>query len=60
MDTHVTFPQYNDDVMYVYAWVLPADSCIRRRPTAAYYRYRAYGDPNLFSHAIETWEHVSN
>ncbi|KIJ65237.1 hypothetical protein HYDPIDRAFT_111167 [Hydnomerulius pinastri MD-312] len=26
--------------------------------TAAYYAYRAYGDKNLLSHAIKTWEHV--
>ncbi|KAG0696120.1 endo-1,6-alpha-mannosidase [Suillus ampliporus] len=28
--------------------------------TAAYYGYRAYGDPNLLNHAIATWQHVSN
>ncbi|OAX42321.1 endo-1,6-alpha-mannosidase [Rhizopogon vinicolor AM-OR11-026] len=37
---------YNDDAMW---WA-----------TAAYYGYRAYGDINLLSHAIETWQHVSN
>lgn len=28
--------------------------------TAAYYGYRAYGNPNLLNHAIATWQHVSN
>ncbi|KAJ8592414.1 endo-1,6-alpha-mannosidase [Rhizopogon salebrosus TDB-379] len=37
---------YNDDAMW---WA-----------TAAYYGYRAYDDTNLLSHAIETWQHVSN
>ncbi|KAJ4482521.1 endo-1,6-alpha-mannosidase [Lentinula aciculospora] len=36
---------YNDDAMW---WA-----------TAAYYGYRAYGDENLLSMAIATWNHVS-
>jgi len=35
---------YNDDALW---WA-----------TAAYYAYRAYGDENLLSHAIQTWEHI--
>lgn len=38
--------RYNDDAMW---WA-----------TAAYYGYRAYGNPNLLNHAIATWQHVSN
>lgn len=35
---------YNDDALW---WA-----------TAAYYAYRAYGDKNLLSHAVQTWEHI--
>lgn len=35
---------YNDDALW---WAM-----------AAYYAYRAYGDKNLLSHAIQTWEHI--
>ena len=35
---------YNDDALW---WA-----------TAAYYAYRAYGDENLLSHAVQTWEHI--
>ncbi|KAI9573886.1 glycoside hydrolase [Boletus coccyginus] len=35
---------YNDDALW---WA-----------TAAYYAYRAYGDENLLTHAIQTWEHI--
>ncbi|KAN0088744.1 Glycoside hydrolase [Tylopilus felleus] len=35
---------YNDDALW---WA-----------TAAYYSYRAYGDKNLLSHAMKTWDHV--
>ncbi|KIJ65236.1 hypothetical protein HYDPIDRAFT_111166 [Hydnomerulius pinastri MD-312] len=36
--------QYNDDALW---WA-----------TACYYAYRAYGDANLLSHAVQTWENV--
>lgn len=28
--------------------------------TAAVYAHRAYGDPDMLSHAVDTWNHVSN
>ncbi|KAF8993436.1 hypothetical protein BDQ17DRAFT_1368327 [Cyathus striatus] len=40
------FGCYNDDAMW---WA-----------QAAVYAYRAYGDTNLLSHAVATWNHVSN
>ncbi|KAH9836681.1 endo-1,6-alpha-mannosidase [Rhodofomes roseus] len=36
---------YNDDAMW---WA-----------TAAYYAYRAYGNTDMLTHAIKTWQHVS-
>ncbi|KAL4258367.1 Meiotically Up-regulated protein [Pleurotus pulmonarius] len=38
-------PKFNDDAMW---WA-----------TAAVYAHRAYGDPAMLSHAVDTWNHVS-
>lgn len=43
----------------IFAGILPDIVLLSWWATAAFYAYRAYGDATLLSHAIATWNHVT-